>query len=64
LANFLTVNLTFSLVFVNLILKVEGYIDWKIFVDNTPGPSQEGNWAFFFEFYLKPQRQVPSPEGI
>jgi hypothetical protein len=34
LANFLTVNLTFSLVFVNLILKVRGYFEWKIVVDN------------------------------
>jgi hypothetical protein len=35
LANFLTVNLTFSLVFVNLILKVRGYFEWKIVVDNS-----------------------------
>jgi hypothetical protein len=37
LANFLTVNLTFSLVFVNLILKVRGYFEWKIVVDNSTG---------------------------
>jgi hypothetical protein len=42
LANFLTVNLTFSLVFVNLILKVSGYIDSKIFVDNNVGNDQPG----------------------
>jgi hypothetical protein len=42
LANFLTVNLTFSLVFVNLILKVRGYFEWKIVVDNSIQPMMSG----------------------
>jgi hypothetical protein len=32
---------------------------------NPPlAPAQEEIWAFFFEFDLKSQRQVPSLEGI
>ncbi len=45
MANFLTVNLTFSLVFVNLILKVRGYFEWKIVVDNNYyQPHYAGDW--------------------